>query len=309
MNKRRGLTTQQWVLALALPALLTISLVGCQPPPPPPPTATPTLEPTPTQSPTATLEPPTPTPPPPPPPAPVTEPPPPEITVPAGKTISVRARAPGADGYRWKLQGVGSISETTGDTILYTAPGPDQVDPEDAMALLTVIAYNKEGESPQTSLVINVSLPLVCPPADPGGTVPPTVTISSLIFVVNGVEQVVDDSGYLQASSGDRVEVKEVTICVDPFEGSRGRVYVEFTPVDTSGQVITSEITGTIGVAVAPGLTTITGTNILTIGNWRQISVVTVHYPAGGGTLNPNCEREDPYICEVDDRMIVAILR
>jgi len=178
------------------------------------------------------------------------------------------------------------------------------------MALLTVIAYNKEGESPQTSLVINVSLPLSCPTADAEGTVPPTVTISSLIFVVNGVEQVVDDSGYLQASSGDRVEVKEVTICVDPFEGSRGRVYVEFTPVDTSGQVITSEITGTIGVAVPRGLTTTLESDILwTIGDWQQISVATVHYPAGGGTLNPNCEREDPYICEVDDRMIVAILR
>jgi len=157
VNKQRKLTTQRWVLALALPALLTIGLVGCQSPPPPPPTATPTLEPTPTPPPTATPEPPTltsePTPPPSPPPAPVTEPSG-KTTVPAGKTIPVRASATDADGYRWRLDGEGEISATEGDTILYTPP--EQVGEEGAMALLVVVAYNAHGESPQTSLIISV---------------------------------------------------------------------------------------------------------------------------------------------------------
>jgi hypothetical protein len=74
--------------------------------------------------------------------------------VPAGKKVAVSASATGADGYRWKLDGDGKISDTEGDTILYTAP--EQVGEGGAMALLVVIAYNAHGESPPTTLIINV---------------------------------------------------------------------------------------------------------------------------------------------------------
>jgi len=145
--KRKRLATQKWILVLVL--LLAISLANCKS------TPTPTLEPTPTQPPTATPEPPTPTPLPPPE-APVTDPAGPEITVPAGKKIAIYASAAGADKYRWGLHGDGEISATEGNTILYTAP--EQAVEGGAMALLTVTAYNDQGESPQTSLVINVTV-------------------------------------------------------------------------------------------------------------------------------------------------------
>jgi hypothetical protein len=77
----------------------------------------------------------------------------PEITVPAGKKIAIHASAAGADGYRWELHGDGEISATEGNTILYTAP--EEAVEGGTMALLTVTAYNDQGESPQTSLVIN----------------------------------------------------------------------------------------------------------------------------------------------------------
>lgn len=153
MNKRKGLTTSRWIPGiLALVLLLATSLTGCKP--------TPTPESTPTQPPTATPTPepptPTPTPPPPLPAAPATDPAGPEITVLAGKKVAVRASAMGADGYKWGLQGDGEISATEGDTILYTAP--EQAAEGGTMALLTVTAYNDHGESPQTSLVINVTV-------------------------------------------------------------------------------------------------------------------------------------------------------
>jgi hypothetical protein len=147
---------------------------------------------------------------------------------------------------------------------------------------------------------------LGCPTADAEGTVSPAVAIYSITFVVNGVEQTVDDTNPLRASVGDQVQVKEVGICpVEPFGGSGGSVYVEFDPVDQNGQVIAPEVKGTRAVGVTPGFTNVPGAKVLwTIGDWRHISVVTVHYPPGGGTQNPNCEGG---ACEVDDRVIVPI--
>jgi len=225
----------------------------------------------------------------------------PQITVKAGEGIAIRANAKGASRYEWTLAGVGEISGPEGAAVVYTAPD------EPGMAVLSVTAHNSRGASPPTSLMIDVLCPTI---ADAAGTVPPSVAIASITFVVNGVEQVVDDWGLLQASPGDRVEAKEVTICVDRFEGSGGRVYVEFNPVDDSGQVITSEVTGTIAVAVAPGLTTISGPDhTWTIGgDWRHFSVVVVHYPDSfWKTASPECEENTPYICEVDDYTIVPI--
>jgi hypothetical protein len=138
MNKRKRF--------LVLVMLLAVGLVGCLPPSSPPTAA-------PTPPPPATLPPPpsTTTPLPPPPAAPVINLPGPEITVEAGKTISVRASAEGADKYEWTLMGKGEISASTGPAVLYTAPKEG-----DVVAILTVTAYNAQGASPQTSLTINV---------------------------------------------------------------------------------------------------------------------------------------------------------
>ncbi len=140
--------TQRWLPRVSvLVLLLAIGLADCGPSPTS--TATPTLEPTPTQPPTATPEP---TPAPSPPPRPVMDPAG-ETAVEAGKKMAIRASAAGADWYEWELQGDGQISASTGPAILYTAP-----EEGGGMAVLTVTAHNNQGASPQTSLVIAVSL-------------------------------------------------------------------------------------------------------------------------------------------------------
>lgn len=74
-----------------------------------------------------------------------------EITVEPGKQVAIRASAVDADRYEWQLQGGGEVSATTGPAILYNAP-----EEGDTIAVLTVTAYNDQGASPPTSLVINV---------------------------------------------------------------------------------------------------------------------------------------------------------
>jgi hypothetical protein len=129
MNKRTKLATQRWIpYILGLVLLLVVGLVGCTPasestPPPELPV----------------------------PEAPIIVPEGPEVTVEPGKTISVRASATGADRYEWRLQGKGEISSSTEPTILFTAP-----EEEGTIAILTVVAHNKQGSSPPTSLTINV---------------------------------------------------------------------------------------------------------------------------------------------------------
>ena len=66
-----------------------------------------------------------------------------------------------------------------------------------------------------------------CPPADGEGTIPPAVSIYSIAFVVNGVEQVVRDGDVLQALPGDEIQVREVTICAGSFSGNGGEAQVE----------------------------------------------------------------------------------
>jgi hypothetical protein len=222
----------------------------------------------------------------------------PAITVKASDTIAISANARGATTYSWTLYGVGEISETKeGPVILYTASNKLGV------AVLSVMARNDRGTSPLSSLILNVSCPTT---ANAEGTVSPAVAISSITFVVNGDEQVANDFGSPQVSSGDRVEVKEVTICVDLFKDTGGVVFVEFDPVDQGGKVIASEVRSTRVVAVAPDFTIIPGPDYTwTVGdNWQHISVVTVHYAPGGGTQNRHCEEGG---CEVDDRVIVPI--
>jgi hypothetical protein len=146
---------------------------------------------------------------------------------------------------------------------------------------------------------------LACPTADAEGTVPPAIAIYAITFVVDGVEQVVDDVNPLQALPGAQVQVKEVTICSEPFEGDGGNVYVEFDPVNHNGQVTASEVMSTRAVRVIPGFINVSGPSVSwTISDWRHVSVVTVHYPSGGSTHNLSCERGT---CEVDDRVIVPL--
>ncbi|MBN2389646.1 MAG: hypothetical protein JXR84_02905 [Anaerolineae bacterium] len=154
--------------------------------------------------------------------------------------------------------------------------------------------------------VVPATLSSACPLAEAEGTKPPAVALSAITFIVNDVEQIVDDFSLLRASPGDELSVKKATICVEPFEETGGRVYVEFTPVHSGGVTITSEIKGTHGIPVLPGLTDIVGSTITwTLGSdWQHISVATVHYPVGGGTENLACEHG---LCEIDDRMIVSI--
>lgn len=90
-----------------------------------------------------------------------------EVSVEAGKTLIVKANSQDAVEYKWTLTGEGSIPPSvTAGTILYTAPTQG-----DTQAILTVIASNKDGNSPDESLVIKV-LPLPTPtPQSPTGNV------------------------------------------------------------------------------------------------------------------------------------------
>ena len=92
-----------------------------------------------------------------------------------------------------------------------------------------------------------------CPPARGEGTISPAISIYSIVFVVNGVEQVARDGDMLHASPGEEVQVREVTICVGSYSGNGGEACVDFVPVTHSGQEIVSEHGGTHTVRVAPG--------------------------------------------------------
>jgi len=75
-----------------------------------------------------------------------------EITVEPGRTIAVRASATGASRYEWALDGPGQISTQGPEPATrYAAPEEGGVIP-----ILTVIAYNDQGASAPTSLIINV---------------------------------------------------------------------------------------------------------------------------------------------------------
>lgn len=144
-----------------------------------------------------------------------------------------------------------------------------------------------------------------CPPTSSEGTVPPAIAIYSITFIVNGLEQVVRGDDMLQASSGDAVQVREVTICVEPFSGNGGEACVEFTPIDQNGQEMVSEGNGTHMKRVTPGLISIPGpNNSWTIGeNWRLISAVLNHWPPDGSN-DPSCGGG---LCEHDDQVVISI--
>lgn len=150
-------------------------------------------------------------------------------------------------------------------------------------------------------LATNSSTP-TCPPARGEGTISPTITIYSIVFVVNGVEQIVRDGDMLQALPGELVQVREVTICVGSYSDNGGEACVDFAPVARGGQELVSEHSGTHTVRVTPGFMSISGLDHRwTIGeNWKHISVVLNHWPSGGtedlGCGSGRCERDDRII-------------
>ena len=145
----------------------------------------------------------------------------------------------------------------------------------------------------------------VCPPARGIGTVSPAVSISSITFLVNGLEQVVYGDDMLQAAPGDRVQVTDAIICAGTFSGKGGEACVDFAPVDQSGQEIFPEHKGTHLVPVAPGLIVISDLDVAwTISeDWSGISAVLNHWTPEN-TQDLGCASER---CERDDRIMVEL--
>ena len=144
-----------------------------------------------------------------------------------------------------------------------------------------------------------------CPPARGVGTVSPAISINSIVFAVNGVEQVVRDGDMLQAQPGEQVHVKEVTICAGFFSGDGGEACVDFAPVAQDGEEIASEHRGTHTLRLMPGFMTLSGPDQgwTVAENWRRIAAVLNHWPPVG-TDDLGCGSGR---CERDDRIIVAL--
>ena len=143
--------------------------------------------------------------------------------------------------------------------------------------------------------------PLICPPARGEGTVSPAVSLYSIAFVVNGVEQDLRSGDRLIAQPGDEVQVREVTICAQSFSSNPGEACVDFAPATQSGQEVASEHIGTHMMRVIPGFFSIPGPNEKwTIDqDWGYISAVVNHWPPED-TDDPSCGSRR---CEHDDRL------
>jgi len=144
----------------------------------------------------------------------------------------------------------------------------------------------------------------VCPTTRGVGTVSPAVSIYSITFLVNGIEQIVLQNNTLQAMPGDEVQIREVIICASPFSGNGGQACVDFAPTDESGQEIKPEHKGTDTVPITPGQISISGLNFTWIvgKNWSGFYAVLNHWPPVEtqdlGCANGLCERDDWIIVE-----------
>jgi hypothetical protein len=78
----------------------------------------------------------------------------PQLILQPSSTQILRATAPGAARFEWKLQGDGKLSTGSGDTVIYTAP-----DRSGLLSIVTVVAYNREGASPQSLISISTAAP------------------------------------------------------------------------------------------------------------------------------------------------------
>lgn len=75
-----------------------------------------------------------------------------ELVLDPGMAQNLHSTSPGAERFEWALQGEGKISSGEGDTVLYTAP-----EHSGAVALITVVAHNEKGASPQSSISISTA--------------------------------------------------------------------------------------------------------------------------------------------------------
>ncbi len=144
-----------------------------------------------------------------------------------------------------------------------------------------------------------------CEPSDGEGTVSPDVSITSIVFVVDGVEQVVRDGDILQTTPGVEVSMKQATICADSFSGDGGEACVDLVPIDASGREILAEHAGTHLVQVTAGSIDISGPeHSWIIGEtWSGFSAALNHWPPEG-TADTSCAVGR---CEHDDRMSIRL--
>ena len=105
-------------------------------------------------------------------------------------------------------------------------------------------------------------------------------------------------------SKNDQVTVKEVTICVAPFEGPGGTFYVEFQPYNIEDQLM-DDLVVLPYQDTASRFMSIPGPDYIWVvgDDWQRISVLSIHYPPGG-TQNPHCQEG---ACEFDDRLTVEV--
>jgi hypothetical protein len=151
---------------------------------------------------------------------------------------------------------------------------------------------------------LSATIPSTCSATNAGGTVPPAIAICSITFIVNDVDQIVQNGDVLQASRGDVVQVKEVDICVGAFSGNGGEACVDLVPVDHSGREIASERKGTHMIKATAGCRSVPGPGgVWTVGeSWQSIFAVLNHWPVDdtqdSGCASGQCERDDQLIVE-----------
>ena len=138
------------------------------------------------------------------------------------------------------------------------------------------------------NLVLAWRLPPACPQAA-GGRIAPDIALYSVTFIVNGIEQFVDNvNNSLRVPESDQmtVVVKEVMVCTTPFEGGGGTFYVEFRPYNAEGP-LWNLVEGSPLSDAASRLVSVPGPAYTwAIDNdWQEISILSVHYPTNPGAL------------------------
>jgi len=76
----------------------------------------------------------------------------PELVLQPNMSQTLRAVSPGAARFEWSLHGEGKLSSGDGDRVLFTAPDHGGV-----VSLVTVVAHNGQGASPQSSITISTA--------------------------------------------------------------------------------------------------------------------------------------------------------
>jgi hypothetical protein len=144
-----------------------------------------------------------------------------------------------------------------------------------------------------------------CYAAEGAGTVPPTISIHSLIILVDGEEQKLDRENPSLHRFGEEVQISEVVLCVSAFNGAAGDVCVDLAPLDQDGQKIMSQHKGTHMVSLRPGLITFSDLNMAWAieDGWSGIHVVVNHWPREP-TEDLDCANR---ACERDDWMVIPL--